>query len=112
MTVEETVIKFYDFINSCNIGGLSSMMTDDHAFIDTLNSEIKGKENCVIACEGFFEAFPDYKNYFTKLAYKDNFVMIEGYSTCSVKILDGPALWTAKVNGNKISEWRVYEQNE
>jgi hypothetical protein len=25
------------------------------------------------------------------------------------KELDGPAIWTAKVSGDKLAEWRVYE---
>jgi hypothetical protein len=32
-----------------------------------------------------------------------------GHSVCSDTRLAGPALWTAKVEGDLVSEWRVYE---
>lgn len=112
MAPEETANKFNEFINARDISGLSSMMTNDHSFIDTLDNTITGKENCVNVWAGFFKAFPDYKNHFTKVTAKFDVVMIEGFSTCSEKMLDGPALWTAKIEGDKISEWRVYEDSE
>ena len=36
-------------------------------------------------------------------------VSVIGRSTCSDARLAGPALWTATVRENKISEWRVYD---
>jgi hypothetical protein len=32
-----------------------------------------------------------------------------GHSACSDMRLAGPALWTAKVEGDLVSAWRVYE---
>ena len=33
-----------------------------------------------------------------------------GRSVCAIDPeLDGPAIWTANVRGNRVSEWRVYE---
>ena len=36
-------------------------------------------------------------------------MVVIGYSTCSVAVLDGPALWTAEVKDDKVAHWRVYE---
>jgi hypothetical protein len=59
-----TVSRFNRFINARDIEGLSAMMTDDHTFIDAANQQIVGKLACVRAWQGFFAAFPDYRNHF------------------------------------------------
>jgi ketosteroid isomerase-like protein len=109
INAEKIVTEFNNCINSQNLEGIGSIMTDDHSFIDTENSIINGKEKCLKAWDGFFKAFPDYKNAFTKIQADGNFAVIVGHSKCSQKILDGPALWTAKVENGKIREWRVYK---
>lgn len=38
-------------------------------------------------------------------------VMI-GHSECSVDVLDGPAIWTAKIRGDQVAEWRVYDDTQ
>lgn len=60
----------------------------------------------------FFNNYPDYAHHFTQIKYFNDKVVIRGYSTCSYKPLAGLALWTAKVKKNKITEWRVYEDNK
>ena len=34
--------------------------------------------------------------------------MIVGYSRCAEPSLAGPALWTATIDGEVVTEWRVY----
>ena len=84
-------------------------MTKDHVFIDAANNVISGKERCLSAWRGFFAAFPDYRNVFQQLSLDGNEAIIVGYSVCSDSRLAGPALWTAKIEGAQIAEWRVYE---
>lgn len=38
------VLQFNEYINKQNIDGLVALMTDDHTFIDSVNSVIHGKE--------------------------------------------------------------------
>jgi hypothetical protein len=56
----------------------------------------------------FFKSYPDYCNHFSMLESRENLVLIIGHSTCFEDALDGPALWTAKVEGDQVAEWRVY----
>jgi hypothetical protein len=35
-------------------------------------------------------------------------VMVTGYSTCSDDRLDGPFIWTGKVESDQIAEWQIY----
>ena len=106
---EAIVQHFNDFINAGDLAGLSSLMTEDHTFIDSANSTLRGKERALEAWHGFFSAFPDYANVFERLTAAGNLVTAVGRSVCSLAALAGPTLWTAKVEGDKVSEWRVYE---
>jgi len=103
------VLQFNECINNRDIHGLTTLMTDDHTFIDKDNHLLQGKEKVVEAWQGFFALFPDYRNIFERVESRNNLVVIIGHSTCSEKQLDCPALWTAKLRGEKIAEWRVYD---
>ena len=100
-------------INDCigrrDITGLSSLMTDDHVFIDTANNSISGKNCCLAAWKSFFAAFPNYRNIFHQVLIVGDHAVIVGHSVCADRRLVGPALWTAKLSGTLVAEWRVYE---
>jgi predicted SnoaL-like aldol condensation-catalyzing enzyme len=107
MDVQQIVVRFNDCINAQDIDGLARLMSDDHAFIDSENNALHGKAACVEAWRGFFSQFPDYRNTFTRFIISTDRVTIVGYSTCSEPLLAGAALWTAKIGGGKVTEWRV-----
>jgi ketosteroid isomerase-like protein len=102
-------LQFNECINCGDLEGLAALMTDDHTFIDAANAAVHGKEHVVEAWKRFFALFPDYRNIFDRIESRDHLVTIRGRSTCSEQLLDGPALWTAKVRGDKVAEWRVYK---
>jgi ketosteroid isomerase-like protein len=108
MRVEEVVSRFNECINRRDLVGLAELMTDDHMFIDADGASVPGKAECVDAWRGFFAQFPDYRNTFTQLIARGDRVVIVGFSSCSVVVLDGPALWSADVRDDKVAEWRVY----
>lgn len=85
-------------------------MTDDHAFIDSNGDVFAGKEEVLRAWAGFFAAFPDYRNEWSEVLTIGGIVVALGRSVCSTEEpLDGPAIWTARTEGERVSEWRVYE---
>lgn len=106
-----TALKFNEKINQQDLEGLTELMTDDHTFIDSLGQITTGKDVMKDGWKEFFKKYPDYRNVFTSVTIRNDSVVIVGYSTCSYKALDGPALWTAKVRGGRVSEWRVYKDN-
>jgi hypothetical protein len=73
---------------------------------------MSGKTNCLKAWRDFFEAFTDYENHFQDFVENSDLVIISGYSTCSVKALEGPAIWRVRIKDAKIDEWRIYENTE
>jgi len=103
-----TALKFNEKINERDLEGLAELMTDDHTFIDNSGEVTKGKDVMKEGWKTFFATYPDYRNIFTCVTVQNNVVVMVGYSTCSYKPLDGPSIWTAKVHGGRISEWRVY----
>ena len=104
----DLVLQFNEHINNRDADGLGMLMSDDHEFIDTDGNVERGRDRCLGAWRGFFNQFPDYRNTFVELTARNDLVVVVGYSTCSVDVLDGPAIWTAHVRGDTISQWRVY----
>jgi len=100
-------LRFNEKINERDLEGLARLMTDDHTFVDSDNNATKGKKTMLKGWKEFFRAYPDYKNTFTCITTQDNIVIMTGYSTCSYKPLNGPSIWTAKIHGKRVSEWRV-----
>jgi ketosteroid isomerase-like protein len=100
--------RFNDSINSRDVEGLARLMSDDHRFVDSESNAVFGKQACLDAWRGFFDSFPDYRNIFTSLTAKDDVVTIVGYSECTEPSLAGPALWTATIRGETVTEWRVH----
>lgn len=101
---------FNEGINGRDLDALASLMTEDHVFIDSAGARVHGKQRCLAAWSGFFDAFPDYRNEFASIVLtSSDVVAVAGRSVCSEPALDGPALWRARVREGRISEWRVCE---
>jgi ketosteroid isomerase-like protein len=109
MGAVDVAIGFNECINRRDLGALAELMTEDHAFTDTAGASVRGKAACIEAWRGFFEQFPDYRNTFDDIRARGNLAIAVGYSTCSVEVLNGPAIWTAATNEGRVSHWRVYE---
>ena len=102
-----TALKFNERINLQNLEGLTELMTEDHVFIDSEGETTRGKNAMKEGWKQFFKRYPDYKNIFTCVTIQKNLVVMIGYSTCSYKTLSGANLWTAKIRGKRVSEWKV-----
>jgi ketosteroid isomerase-like protein len=104
-----TILQFNIFINTLDLEGLTSLMTNDHTFIDSENDVHEGKEIMSEGWRTFFQSYPGYRNIFERVEMKNGTVLMIGYSICpNESLLDGPALWSAKVCDGLVAEWRVY----
>ncbi|MFX1565578.1 MAG: nuclear transport factor 2 family protein [Promethearchaeota archaeon] len=114
MTQSELIsvaLRFNERINARDLTGLGELMTEDHVFIDISGEVHEGRERMIVGWFDFFRNYPDYRNNFTRVDAHDDLVIMVGFSKCSYTPLDGPAIWTAKILGGKVAEWRVYEDN-
>jgi ketosteroid isomerase-like protein len=102
-------IAFNEAINQRNLDALRELMTDGHAFIDADDNVVAGKAAVLNAWKGFFSAFPDYRNDWSQVMATHGRHVALGRSVCSTEpALEGPAIWTVRTAGDKVSEWRVY----
>ena len=107
---DDVVVRFNEAVNGRDLPTLGKLMTDDHTFIDSSGEVFAGKEKVLRAWDGFFAAFPDYRNEWAEVLTIGGTVVAIGRSVCSTEpTLDGPAIWTARTQGGRVSEWRVYD---
>ena len=105
-------LRFNEMINTRNLTGLAELMTEDHTFIDIPGEIHEGRNRMITGWFDFFRTYPDYRNNFTRVEARDNLVIMIGYSDCSYDSLDGPSIWTARIQDGLVSEWRVYEDTD
>ncbi len=100
-------LLFNEAINARDLDRLVARMTEDHRFIDPENHVVSGRAAVERAWRGFFDSFPDYRNHFETLTSRGERVFVLGRSTCSFAPLDGPALWSAVIRGDRVADWQV-----
>ena len=104
-------LLYNENINARNLKGVIDLISDNHKFIDTKN-RVENREQMKESWRSFFEEYPDYINVFHTVISQDNFVIMLGHSECSYEPLDGPAIWTAKIENDLVAEWRIYDDTE
>jgi ketosteroid isomerase-like protein len=104
------VLAFNGAINARDVAALDRLMTDDHALIDSSGRTKSGRDEVLSAWRGFFDAYSDYRNIWSEVRPIGGVVIATGRSVCSTEPrLDGPAIWAARTRGERVSEWRIYE---
>src|SRR5262249_32891113 len=113
MDAVSTASRFNACINARDLPGVVALMTEDHSFADSEGTAVVGQDACREAWRGFFGAFPDYRNVFEVMIADEagETVTIVGRSECSVPLLAGPALWTARVRDGLVARWQVYQDS-
>jgi ketosteroid isomerase-like protein len=104
------LLAFNAAINARDVAALDRLMTDDHTLIDSAGRTIAGREQVLGAWRGFFDAYADYRNIWSEVRPIRGAVVATGRSVCSTEpLLDGLAIWAARTRGERVSEWRIYE---
>ena len=115
METEEIRIvqAFNNAINDGNVEQLSSLMTEDHTFIDASGTAHSGVKEMTEGWKEFFHMFPDYKIEAVDITQNDSTIGVFGYASGSYKGIKNnyfriPASWKAIVKEGKIKHWQVY----
>ena len=86
------VRAFVEKINARDVAGLCELMPEDHVFIDSLGTIIRGRETMRAGWTGYFNWFPDYQISVTDIFVHDHLIGLFGSArgTYSVgdKLLD------------------------
>jgi ketosteroid isomerase-like protein len=117
----DVAMDFVDRINRHDVGGLAALMTEDHRFVDGLGKEVRGREQMEKGWLGYFAWFPDYSIHVDDAFSNGNVVALFGtahgtYAGKGNLLAENhweiPAAWKAVVCKQRVSEWRVYADNE
>ena len=112
---------FVNAINHQDVDALCRLMSDEHRFIDSLGTVVQGREKMRDGWSCYFRMVPDYT-----VAVHETFsdgpivVMLGVAAGTYVKDRQAlpdnswqtPAAWRAQILDGKVTEWRVYADNE
>jgi ketosteroid isomerase-like protein len=113
----DIALSFVEKINARDVAGLCELLPEDHVFVDSLGTAVRGRETMRAGWENFFAWFPDYQISITKVFHEGNeaalFGTARGTYAVRGKLLEEnkweiPASWRAVVKGGLIWEWQVY----
>jgi predicted SnoaL-like aldol condensation-catalyzing enzyme len=102
-------LLFNERINNRDIRGLTQLMTDDYTLILRDGQVLAGKDANVKSWTKFFEMCPVYKNTFARIESRADQVIIIGYAYWNEKQPYDPVIWTARIEGDRVAEWRIYD---
>jgi ketosteroid isomerase-like protein len=115
---EINVVKaFIAAINRRDLSELSSLMAEDHTFVDSLGAVQSGRENMIAGWQEYFRMFPDYKLHVDHILQDRELVAVFGSASGTYNgkrglvpenRIDMPAAWKAVVENGKVRLWQVY----
>jgi ketosteroid isomerase-like protein len=110
----ETFEKFVAAINRHNIEALTSLMTADHLFVDSMGNRVRGAESMQAGWRGYFAMCQDYAITISKVFSESDTVMATGEAggTIDNTAWQTPAAWQATVRDRQVAEWRVFADNK
>lgn len=121
MTPIEVVRAFAERISADDADGLCDLMTEDHVFIDAMDTTVQGREVMRKGWRGYFAMVPDYSIQIEQIFSAGDTVGAFGraggtYSSDGTLKPENrwevPAAWLAVVRDEKVALWRVYTDNE
>ena len=101
-------LEFNDCITRQDLVGLARLMTEGHAFIDREGIVHQPRKFMIESWKEFFVMYPAYRNTLTRVESRDNVVAMLGHAYWSENQAYDPAIWTATIVDDKVSEWRIY----
>jgi len=113
----DVVKAFIAAINKGNVSQLTSLMTEDHTFVDSGGRVESGRDNMANGWSQYFRMFPDYKIDVQSILQDGSFVAVFGFASGTYNGKRGlvpenriemPAAWKAIVENGKIKLWQVY----
>jgi hypothetical protein len=120
-----TVLAFVDRINAADVTGIAALLSEDHEFVDTAGESFRGRETLREGWSGYFQLFPDYRIEIQQIRVEGPRVVLAGRTSGTLSPsgaealrgpdgtlpppdqFQGPALFSANVEGGLITQWRV-----
>ena len=113
---------FVNAINHHDVEELSNLMSAEHTFIDSLGTTVRGKDKMRDGWAAYFRMVPDYTVTVEETFSYGPIVVMLGWARGTYVRGGGqllpencwqtPAAWRARIQDEKVAEWRVYSDNE
>jgi len=110
-------LDFIRAINDADLDKLCSLMSEDHAFVDSQDNKVIGKEAMRKAWQEYFAWFPDYHIEINDVLEKQDVVVITGFAGGTWKNLRDevqsaswivPAAFKVIIKDGKVELWQVF----
>jgi ketosteroid isomerase-like protein len=118
---ESVAQAFVEAINRRDVAALADRMTAEHRFIDSLGNVVEGRDKMRAGWAAYFRMVPDYSIAVDEMLCNGSVVVLFG-SAQGTYTADGQlreenrwqtlAAFRAVIEDGKVSEWRVYADNE
>lgn len=115
--IAQVALEFIRAINEHDLEKLCALMTEDHAFVDSQDNKVIGKEEMCRVWKEYFAWFPDYHIELNDVLPKNEVVVITGFASGTWKNLRDevqsnywivPAAFKVIVKDGKIELWQVF----
>jgi ketosteroid isomerase-like protein len=113
-TALDTFEKFVMAINRHDIEALTSLMTADHLFVDSLGNQVSGAKSMRVGWQGYLALCPNYVITIRKALSDAHTVMATGEAggTIDNTAWHTPAAWQATIRDDLVAEWHVFADNK
>jgi uncharacterized protein (TIGR02246 family) len=120
-TAPACVLDFVRAINAADVAGIADLLADDHLFIDSDGSEIRGRERMREAWLQYFRLMPVYTIDVRETFCSADVVVLVGWASGTVAMRSPgshgnewsvPAAWRAVVRDGRIAVWQVFVKPE
>lgn len=115
--IAQVALEFIRAINEHDMEKLCALMTDDHAFVDSQDNKVIGKEEMCRVWKEYFAWFPDYHIELNDVLEKNDIVVITGFASGTWKNLRDevqsnywivPAAFKVIIRDGKVELWQVF----
>jgi ketosteroid isomerase-like protein len=113
--------EFVAAINEHDTKWLSTLMTEDHEFVDALGERVRGRELMLHGWRKYFSLMPDYRLEIDNIIAEGSIVGLFGRASGTFTV-DGnlrpenawriPVAVRAMVDGERIQKWQVFADNK
>ncbi|HUI63201.1 MAG TPA: nuclear transport factor 2 family protein [Bacteroidota bacterium] len=121
LTPTEIALAFIQAINRHEIGAITSLMTPDHVFVDSLGVTMSGREKMREAWIAYLYMIPDYTLAVADVFSAGDRVVLTGKASGTVAVKrelppenhwEIPVAVQAQVREGLIARWQVFADNE
>ena len=113
----ECVRRFVKAVNAADVEGLCDLMTEDHVFVDSDGTEVRGRETMRQGWTAYFSMMPDYRIQVQETYARGSVGVVIGAAAGTYSPdgslqpenrWSGPAAWRAVVKRGRVAVWQVF----